>query len=246
MIEDLLIVAAGYGSRLKAKGNLKPLVEVNDIPLIEHAIHSAYLAGLKRFVVVTGFHAPILELYLKELSARTGWHIETVYNPDYTYPNGLSVLKGQAILKGHFCLTMCDHIVEPKLYGRLLKGMPQQEGVTLAVDTRLHNPFVDTDDVTKVRFKGRRILEIGKEIPVHNAFDTGVFAAGPALFDAISESGATTGDYSISGGMLVLASRQQAFCVDVGDSFWIDVDSPEMHSLAEKWLDTNRIEVSAI
>ncbi len=147
MIEDLLIVAAGMGTRLRAKGNLKPLVELGGIPMIEHAISAAFNAGLKRATVVTGYHADILTSFLASLSARRGWEINTVHNPDFMYPNGLSVLKAAPVLLTRpFCLAMCDHLVEPVLYKRLLAATLKEDEVGLAVDTRLDNPYVDIED----------------------------------------------------------------------------------------------------
>ena len=240
MTKDLLIVAAGMGTRLRAKGNLKPLVELCGIPLIERALESAFAAGLTRAVVVTGYHSEILESFLEGLSKDTGWHIETIHNPDFMYPNGLSVLKAAEKLSENFVLSMCDHFLEPALIKQLVSTGKKPGEIALAVDGKLNNPYVDLEDVTKVCTKGRYITNIGKEIPLYNAFDTGVFHAGPALFEAIEKSGRDRNDYSISGGMLELAEENKAVTVDVSEHFWIDVDSPEMHELATKWLNSNQ------
>lgn len=240
MVEDLLIVAAGMGTRLRAKGNLKPLVELDGTPMIEHAMRSAFAAGLKRATVVTGYHAEVLEGFLQQLTDTHGWDINTVHNPDFMYPNGLSVLKAAPVLDRPFCLAMCDHLVEPKLYDRLLAVALRDDEVALAVDKRLDNKYVDLDDVTKVRLSGRHIKGIGKEIPVYNAFDCGIFSAGPALYEAIEKGGRDTSDYSISAGMTALAADDKAIGVDIEDAFWIDVDCPEMHELATEWLAENQ------
>ncbi|WP_420430351.1 NTP transferase domain-containing protein [Kordiimonas sp.] len=241
MVEDLLIVAAGMGTRLRAKGNLKPLVEVHGKPLIEYALEAAFEAGLKRATVVGGYKADILAASLSVLRQQRGWEIDLVHNPDYRRSNGLSVLAAREALAGkRFCLAMCDHIVSAELYHRLLAHPLMKTDVALAVDMRLNNSFVDLHDVTKVCMKGPFIREIGKEISVYTAFDTGVFCAGPALFDAISETGRETGDFSISGGMAMLAQNGRALGVDIGDAFWIDVDSPAMHRMASDWISLNQ------
>lgn len=244
MIEDLLIVAAGMGTRLRAKGDLKPLVDLCGKPLIEHALETAFAAGMKRATVVTGYHADILEQFLEDVSVRRGWEINTVFNPDFKHPNGISVMKAQDVLSGPFCLAMCDHLVEPKLYDRLMAQPLTDSQVGLGIDLRLDNEYVDLEDVTRVRFTGQLIRDIGKELSVYNAFDTGIFAAGPALFEAIEKSGTDNNDYSISGGMMMLAAEENALGVDIGDSFWIDVDSPEMHRLATEWYLANRSEAA--
>lgn len=236
MTKDLLIVAAGMGTRLRAKGDLKPLVKLAGTPLIEHAINTAISAGITRITVVTGYHNEILDQFLYSLGRRREWDIRTIHNPDFMYPNGLSVLKAAPLLKDRFCLAMCDHFLEPSLYQRLLSHPLGSREVALAVDKRLSNSFVDLEDVTKVRLAGCKIRNIGKDIAMYNAFDTGVFHASTALFEAIEKSGRDKSDYSISGGIKVLAAEELAIGVDIGDSHWIDVDSPGMHALASEWL----------
>ena len=49
-----LILAAGEGSRLAPNGDLKPLFAVAGLPLLEHAVVSAYRAGATDIHVVTG------------------------------------------------------------------------------------------------------------------------------------------------------------------------------------------------
>ncbi len=236
MTTDLLIVAAGIGSRLKAVGNLKPLVEVQGVPLIKRALETAFSAGVTRAVIVTGYHSEILENYLLGVSKKRGWNIETIFNPEFEKPNGLSVLKARDALRDSFFLTMCDHMVEKGIYENLQSYDLQKGQVALGVDLRLNNPMVDIDDVTKVDIKGTHIKSIGKTIKTYNAFDTGVFRATTALFDAIEAGGDETGDYSISAGMLNLASENNAIGVDIEKNNWIDVDSPEMLKLATEWL----------
>lgn len=240
MIEDLLIVAAGMGTRLKAKGDLKPLVDLCGKPLIEHALEAAFTSGIKQAAVVVGYNASVLSDFLNQLALVRGWPISLIENPDYMLANGLSVLKAKGHFSGPFCLAMCDHFVDPSVYRKLMATSLNPHEVALAVDHRLDNPYVDLDDVTKVRVSGNKILSIGKDLNVFNGYDTGVFAAGPALFDAIAAYSKQEGDFSISGGMAFLARGGNAVAVDVGGSFWIDVDSPAMHTLAEEWLFANR------
>lgn len=236
MTDDLLIVAAGMGSRLKSKGDLKPLVELCGKTLIERAIETAFETGLTRAVVVTGYNSDVLTDYLNTLADRRSWHIETVFNPDFDRPNGLSVLSARELLPNRFFLTMCDHVVDARIYKQLKKLSVKDHEVALAVDTWMDNPFVDIEDVTRVRIAGQTIREIGKELTTYNAYDTGVFYSGSALFDAIVQSGNQYGDYSISGAMNLLAENNHGIVVDVDRSVWIDVDSPAMFKLAEEWL----------
>jgi len=235
-ITDCLIVAAGKGTRLQGIGSSKPLVKLAGTPLIEHAMRAASLAGVEKFVVVTGYQAERLTDFLKDLATRTGWNIVCTFNPKFEQPNGISVLCGQAHLPGDFYLAMCDHFVEPALYQALASAELPAGAVGLGVDLRLDNPMVDLDDVTKIELDGGRIRNIGKELTRYNAFDCGIFRANTNLFQAIQTSQQTNNDNSISGGMKTLAAANQAIGIDIGSANWIDVDSAEMHKLAENWI----------
>ena len=50
-----LIIAAGQGTRLKSKGEIKPLVTLLGVPLIERVIRSAIEGGADELVVITGY-----------------------------------------------------------------------------------------------------------------------------------------------------------------------------------------------
>ena len=234
-INTCLIVAAGKGTRLKGIGDLKPLVNLCGMPLIEHAMLTAASSGVTKFVIVIGYKADILATYLKTLSVKYPWDITIVENTEYEKSNGLSVLCSEPYLDGEFFLAMCDHVVDEAVYEHMQNANLGEGVVGLGVDRRLENPDVDVDDVTKVLTEGPHIKNIGKTIETFNAYDAGIFRANPNFFKAIRKSLDATGDSSISGGMLELAKAQQAVAIDIGNSRWIDVDSPDMHRIAHRW-----------
>ena len=231
-----LIVAAGKGLRLRRHGNSKPLVELAGKPLIQYVIENAAKAGVAEFVVVTGYEASVLDAYLKNLAPRIGVSIRTVYNPDYEKPNGLSVFAARQEMGQRFLLSMCDHLMAPEMVRKMAAREIADDQVMLAIDTRLDNPYVDLEDVTRVLSQDGRIKAIGKGMENYNAYDTGLFLASHALFEALAESGREGNDFSISGGMMKLAAAGRALTHTIGDHVWIDVDSPEMYHLAEKYL----------
>ena len=235
-ITHCLIVAAGKGTRLKGFGDLKPLVNLCGKPLIEHAMLSASKAGVTNFVIVTGYKAGILKRFLESIRKKYRWQITITENPEYERANGLSVLAAEPFLTQPFYLSMCDHVVEPAIYDALANADMAPDCVGLGVDLRMKNPDVDIKDVTRVAMhKDGKIDKIGKELKKYNAFDCGIFRAGPALFKAIHDSVDQTGDCSISGGMKVLAAAGKADAIDVGQARWMDVDSPDMHHKAHAW-----------
>ena len=231
-----LILAAGHGSRLRALAESKPLATVAGVPLIEHVVRGAAAAGSREFVVVTGHCADPLEAFLSGLQQRAGVHIETVRIADWDLPNGHSVVAGAERIDGEYLLLMADHLFDPAILRRLT-AMGDVDGVCLAVDRNRANPLTDIDDATKVAVgPDGAILSIGKTLADYDAIDTGLFRAGPALARAVREAFAEGRPGSLSDGVQRLADQGKAVTMDVGEAWWIDVDDPRAHALAEAQL----------
>ena len=77
------------------------------------------------------------------------------------------------------------------------------------------------------------ITAIGKTIDPYDAVDCGAFIATPELAEAIAEAVSEGAAGSLSEGMQRLAERGAADTVDVTGQWWIDVDDPRMHAMAE-------------
>ncbi len=90
-----LIIAAGKGSRLRQRGDSKPLVPILGLPMIERVIRSAMEAGADDFYVVTGYQEKRIRAFLAGLSCRLGCRITPIINRDWEKENGLSVSKSQ-------------------------------------------------------------------------------------------------------------------------------------------------------
>jgi 1L-myo-inositol 1-phosphate cytidylyltransferase len=230
---DCLIIAAGKGSRLVDHGEPKPLVSLGGATLIERVMCTVAAAGLRRFFIVTGYLAGEIERFVPASPLLAGLETSFVRNDDWELANGLSVACAAPHLGRRFVLLMSDHLFDAEILSRLLAEPIGDDEVILAVDSRvLNHPTADIDDVTKVRVEGAAIREIGKTLAVYNAFDTGIFLCTPALFPALEES-FRGGDYSLSGGIRILASRGKARAFDIGDSLWIDVDDSPAYARAE-------------
>ena len=232
-----LIIAAGEGSRLRALAESKPLAEVAGVPLIERVIRAAAEGGADRFLVVTGYRPEPLESFLDELARSSGLSIRTVRNPDWKRPNGVSVLAAAELLEAEFLLLMSDHLFDPAIAAALLALPPAP--LRLAVDFRSDSPLIDLDDATKVAVEDGRIVRIGKTIDAWDAVDTGVFRAGRILVEAISASIGRGGQGSLSEGVQALADRGEALAHDVTGAWWLDVDDPRAHALAESHFATD-------
>ncbi len=160
-----LIIAAGKGSRLRQRGDSKPLVPILGLPLIERVIRSAIEAGADDFYVVTGYQEKLIRVFLAGLTGRLGCRITPIFNQDWEKENGLSVLKAREYLQEPFLLLMADHLFDPAI-ARELMARPLSDGeIALGVDSDTRNSGIDMADVTRVKTNGGKICNIAKGLP---------------------------------------------------------------------------------
>lgn len=227
-IDTAVVLAAGAGSRLRGMGLSKPLCPVAGKPLIDRAIEGLARSGIRRTIIVTGYAAEAVEEHL----ARRPWPAEIILarTPDWQLPNGVSALAAAPLLgDAAALLVMCDHLVDSRLYERVREA-GEDDGLRLGIDRRLGHPWVDPEDVTCVRTDATRIVAIGKGLEPHDAYDTGIFAIGPAFFKALAGLEAP----SLTDGVRLCADMETAGAVDCSSLDWIDVDDEAALAKAEQ------------
>jgi choline kinase len=234
--KQCLILAAGYGTRLRAVsgGIPKPLVHFRGRPILEHVILRAHEAGINEFVIVVGYRSDLVRRWF-DSHPLADVSITLVENPDYHKPNGVSVLKAKGQIHDNFLLLMADHVFEPDTASALLKQPLSHGEVILAVDSDIERIF-DLDDATKVRRNGNLIVDIGKEIAKYDALDTGMFLCSPVIFERL-ESAIRDGSCSLSDGMRRLAAERKLRAMEIGNAGWQDLDTPEALVHAERVFD---------
>jgi choline kinase len=236
-----VILAAGFGSRLRAgggEGSLKPLTLVGGEPLLVRTVRSLTIAGCRRVVIVVGYGAEKVEREFREVYDG-GAEVLFALNERFDLANGVSVLAAAPYLGESFILTMADHVLGDEVMRLAGAHMPPEAGASLLVDHKLDTIF-DMDDATKVLTDGDRIVAIGKQIPEYDCVDTGVFVCTQALVDAIRSTFDERGDASLSDGVGHLSRTGRMTVLDIGDGFWQDVDTPEMLAHAEAMIAAGR------
>ena len=232
---DALIIAAGFGSRLRDISDSKPMTPIAGVPLLELGVRQANAAGAQRVVVVTGHEAERLEAGLPALADRAGIAVVAQRVTDWSKPNGWSVLAGADAIAGNYLLMMSDHIFSAPILAGLARQHGPDRGVTLAVDQRITDPLIDPDDATWVERDARGFIRaIGKTIATYDAVDCGAFLCTPELAEAIRAAIAQGKAGSLSEGMQRLADSGRAATWEIGGAWWLDVDDPRAHALAEQ------------
>jgi choline kinase len=234
-VKQCLILAAGNGTRIRTiSGGLpKPLVDFRGKPIIEHIVQRAHRAGIERFVIVVGYRSDLIRDWFEGRSLDVS--VTFVENPDYHKANGVSALKARNEIRENFLLLMADHLFESETAEALIQQRLAPDEVILAVDPNIDRIF-DLDDATKVLRNGDRIVDIGKEIALYDALDTGMFLCSPALFERL-EVATKNGNCSLSDGMRQLVAERRLRALEIGDRRWQDLDTPQALAHAEAVFD---------
>jgi len=232
----VVILAAGEGKRLrtKKKNETKAQIKVYGLSLIQRAILSAKKAGLSNFIVVVGYKKEILVSHLKKLSKIHDLNIEIVENPQWEKGNGTSVYACHDLIKGNFFILMCDHLFDPSILTELSKNNLPENGAILAIDKNIDKVF-DLGDATKVQDQDGSIIRIGKNLKSFNAIDTGIFFCTPTIFTAL-ESAFRERKHSLSDGIARIINLDKMKAYDIGNKFWLDIDTEKSLKYAKRAL----------
>ncbi len=221
-----IILAAGQGTRLRSVSPSKPLTSIAGRPLICRILDNLKAAGVTRPLVVTGYRGDEVAAVVEQ------WGAETLHNPDWAQPNGVSVLAAAGRLEAQSLLLMADHLASPGVYATVAASGRPTAGLVLGIDRRLGHPWADESDVTRVATRQGRIVAIGKALCSYDAHDCGVFLITPELMAAL----ANVPSPGLSDGVRVLAGQGRAAVVDVSAHDWIDIDDPRALAMAEAWM----------
>ena len=226
----LIIIAAGKSSRLRTvtEGSPKTLLKVNGKTILNQIIENACFAGINHFVVITGYRHEYLENYIK--SCDLGVKVDLVYNPDWDKANGISVFAGKPLIPNgkSFMISMSDHIYNVDLFSKIAQSEFGRYSAMVGLDFKVNNVY-DIDDAMKVSVSENnqsKITSMSKSLKVFNAIDCGVFKCKYQFFNAL-EKAIKKGDCGLSDGCNVLINDGKMGGVDIGNSFWLDVDTPE-------------------
>jgi choline kinase len=145
-----IIIAAGYGSRLKplTANTPKSLVEIDGKPIITYPIDALVAAGISDISVVVGYRADVVKNNIENLYPS----INFSYNKDYDGDNAISVFAARSFVGDDpFVLAMGDHLISSSLVTTLLSDSTINR--TLCVDSESKNES-QVNDGTRVMTDG--------------------------------------------------------------------------------------------
>lgn len=232
-----VILAAGRGERLSPLTNVKPksLLRISGKPIIERIIDVLKHVGINCCVVVTGYKAQAIQNLLGD-GSRFDIEVHYSHNPTYHNGNAVSLKTAQRFLEDEesFLLLMADHLIDRSIVEKALENV--HHAPLLCVDWKpRYSPQIK--DATKVLVdEGNFIRDIGKDIPLWNAVDTGVFLLNGRIFQIIEdEMRNAVSPLTLSRCLRrMISAGLSLWACDVSGCLWLDIDTFEDLMFAER------------
>jgi len=104
-----VILAAGMAKRLRPLTDTKPkcLLEVGGKTLLERTVCAMQQAGIKEFVVVTGYRGEMIRSFLENYAKSQDIHFTFLHNTDYEHNNNIySLWMAGEVVRGKDFLLM--------------------------------------------------------------------------------------------------------------------------------------------
>jgi 1L-myo-inositol 1-phosphate cytidylyltransferase len=201
--------------------------------LISYTVDALILVGIKTVDFVVGYESGRMIEQVKQflpcdLSA------SFIENRDWQKQNGISLLAAASHVSKPFLLTMSDHLFDGAVVDRLLDSS-EPGFLNIAVDRKLDSIF-DLQDAMKVQTSGNGITNIGKNLRHYDAIDTGLFVCPVQIFDYLerAKSESRRSDCSLADAVQLMADDKKVRAIDIGNTWWQDVDTPQMLKHAER------------
>ena len=229
-----IIIAAGQGSRLRSitDGIPKSLSKVHGHTILDTLLNNCKLKNIKDIIIVTGYNSDQIKNYLKD--SWTDLNIEFVHNELWYLDNGLSVLKAKDIIPKNqeFLISMSDHLYFSDLLEKVINTDFSKYLVNVGVDLKIDSIF-DIDDGMKLKFSADdlSITAMSKNLHSYNAIDVGLFKCNYKFFDYLAKA-KDKNKCSLSNACNELILDGRLGGVDIADTYWLDIDTPEALSHA--------------
>lgn len=210
------------------QGVPKTLLEVNGKTIIQTIIENACAVNIKKFIVIIGYQHKYIMSSIKKL--RLEVEIEFVYNSNWKKANGISVLLSKPYLKygEPFMISMGDHIYGEDLFSKVFRADLDKFEAIVGLDFRVDQVF-DIDDAMKViveKDNPTRLTSMSKDLSVYDAIDCGVFKCNYQFFNVLEKLN-NKKDFSLSDACRYLIKHGSMGGIDIKNSFWMDIDTPE-------------------
>jgi len=223
----VVIMAGGKGTRLEPFTNVlpKPLVPINEKPVIEHIIERFIKNKFYNFFVTINYKSKILKAYFQEMKPKFKLSFIDESKPLGT-AGGLRLLKSK--LKKPFIVTNCDTIININFEDLMNFHIANCNDVTLVVSSKEHIIPYGTCKLTKKGYLQRIV-----EKPKFDFFvNVGMYLLNPSLIRLIPKNKIYDMTDLIKDAK---AKKKQIGVYPIDDGSWIDVGQwSEYHKAVDR------------
>ena len=214
-LTPVVIMAGGKGTRLEPFTNIlpKPLVPINEKPVIEHIIERFIKSNFYNFFITLNYKSKILKAYFQEMKPKFKLAFIDEPKPLGTV-GGLSLLKNK--LKRPFIVTNCDTIIDINFDDLMNFHISNNNDATLVASSKEHVIPYGTCKLTKAGYLQKIV-----EKPKFDFFvNVGMYVLNSKLIKLIPKNKAFDMTDFIQ---LLKKKKMQVGVYPIGDSYWIDV-----------------------
>jgi len=250
MIKKVVIAAAGQGTRMKelSKDKPKSLICVKQRPFLAYLLDNLIEAGYKNFMLVVGFHAELMERFVKE-------YLEFCFKKGNTdvkidLINQFEILGPKEKEYGTLCPMKCvkDWVGDENflsIYGdnlfsvRDLQAMGQQDDYNYIGASTAEHPEKYGVLITNENGELKEIIEKPKEF-VGNLVNKGIYKFTSEVFKKISQVFISPrGEYELTDAVTLLA-KEGKVKVKMLQDYWLDFGNPDDIAKVEEFLNQQK------
>jgi len=222
-ISKAVILAAGRGTRMQGltEASPKPMLQIRGRPILAHQLERLREAGLREFLIVTGYRAEQVEGFFH---AHQGVSFRRQATPDGTARAAL--LARDFAGEENFLLTYGDIFTAAQTYREAASRLADAEAA-LAVK-QVEDPYqgaavyVEGDRVTRIVEKPPR----GGSATSWNS--AGVYCFRPSIFERLAQVGISPrGEYELTDAIALLVASGARVAWYAIPGWWRDLGRPE-------------------
>lgn len=244
-----VILAAGKGTRMRelTQAMPKPMLKVQNKPIIEHIVDGLREAGIREFCVITGFRAEVIENYFGD-GTRAGVKMSYARQEVQDGTGKAPELAKKFVGSDPFLLTYGDILVKPETY----------QGMVARFDNgRVDGVITVTpgQDVTKgglnffdEQFRLRKVVEKpnAQQIAQYQSegflkpgapvwYNAGIYIFKPVVFEFTSKlQKSPRGEYELPDAINAMVQAGHTIAGEEIAGRWVDVRDPEVLADLEK------------
>ena len=224
----LVIIAAGQGSRLRAKTDKpKTLTKIHGATIIDTLLNNCKKNRISEILIVTGYNSNSIKEYLH--SRCHDLNIRYIHNDEWRLENGISVLKARPYIEHNeeFLISMSDHLYFSDSLEIVMNSQLNNKLVNVGLDLNTESIF-DIEDGMKVQVNTENFMisKMSKNLRNYNAIDIGLFKCKYDFFHYLNRT-YKENHCSLSSGCNALIEDGLLGGVDIDNRFWLDIDTPE-------------------